>query len=241
MFTKLSKYGELNTHDLLKFLAVLIMVVDHMGFYLFPDNITLRAVGRACIPIWFYFIGRYHSDKPAHDLWVYAFAVVLLKIIYTGTTIFAFNILFSFILIRWLLGFAHKYEWHKHGIIPIFLLITIFTPATLPIIAYGSIGFAFAYCGYLQRIGYDEGKTNYFFFLSLVLYMLMEMWSLKPDLVDTIIMVTLTALTTALVNRYSNREYKSFAATPIKLIARYSLQFYFIHIAIFMIISIVIR
>ena len=35
--TKFSRYGSLNTHDLLKFVALIGMTVDHVGMYVFPE------------------------------------------------------------------------------------------------------------------------------------------------------------------------------------------------------------
>jgi len=60
--SKLNKYGDLNTHDLFKFFAILFMVIDHIGCYLF-DIKELRVIGRICIPIFATLYGYYFKNE----------------------------------------------------------------------------------------------------------------------------------------------------------------------------------
>ena len=49
---------DLTSHDLLKAFAVIIMVIDHAGYYFFPDQEWWRAIGRIGFPIWFFLVGH---------------------------------------------------------------------------------------------------------------------------------------------------------------------------------------
>ncbi len=42
---------DLTSYDLLKTLAVILMIIDHVGHHFFPDEMWFRVVGRLCVPI----------------------------------------------------------------------------------------------------------------------------------------------------------------------------------------------
>ena len=70
IFQRLTKYGrQANSHDWLKAIAILLMVVDHTGVYFYPDIDLFRFVGRFSFPIFFFLIGYTYqglrSDSPA--------------------------------------------------------------------------------------------------------------------------------------------------------------------------------
>ncbi|HRE31734.1 MAG TPA: TraX family protein [Candidatus Berkiella sp.] len=66
------RYGKsLNTHDFIKVLAIVIMVIDHVGDYVFPDNHWLRLIGRIGLPMWFFLIGYVNKLRMNKYLIVY--------------------------------------------------------------------------------------------------------------------------------------------------------------------------
>lgn len=70
IFQRLTKYGtQANSHDWLKAIAILLMVVDHIGVYFFPNEYLYRFVGRFSFPIFFFLIGYTYQglrhDSPA--------------------------------------------------------------------------------------------------------------------------------------------------------------------------------
>ena len=51
--------------SVLKWIAVLTMVIDHVGAILFPDQIWMRVIGRVAFPVYAYCLAegfRYTSD-----------------------------------------------------------------------------------------------------------------------------------------------------------------------------------
>lgn len=69
----------MNTFQL-KMLAVILMVVDHIGFFLFPDQIILRIIGRLSFPIFAYLITvgfHYTRNKNNYFLRLFIFAAII--------------------------------------------------------------------------------------------------------------------------------------------------------------------
>ncbi len=60
---------DLTSYDLLKTLAVILMIIDHVGVYFFPDELWWRAVGRLSAPIWLFLIGYARSRDIPPKLW----------------------------------------------------------------------------------------------------------------------------------------------------------------------------
>lgn len=46
-----------NLYDYLKTIALLTMIMDHIGYYLFPDQLRLRFIGRIAFPIFLFLVG----------------------------------------------------------------------------------------------------------------------------------------------------------------------------------------
>ena len=89
----------------LKILALLFMIVDHIGFILFPNQIIFRAIGRLALPLFAFqkAIGFSHTkNKKKHILKLLAFAILcqfpymlMLNLYQISMTL---NILFTFVL-----------------------------------------------------------------------------------------------------------------------------------------------
>ncbi len=93
----MEKISEKN--DFLKLIAIITMVVDHIGYAFFPDAILLRIIGRIAFPIFAYQITlgySYTRDIRKYYLRLFAFAMVsqipYLLVFPTGLNIF-FNLI----------------------------------------------------------------------------------------------------------------------------------------------------
>ncbi len=65
---------------MIKWLAVLLMVVDHVGYFLFPDQIILRMIGRLSFPLFAFLIAngyQYTRDKKKYLLRLFIFANII--------------------------------------------------------------------------------------------------------------------------------------------------------------------
>ncbi|MBQ7074369.1 hypothetical protein IJM86_04975 [bacterium] len=45
-----------NLYDYLKVLAIITMIIDHLGYYLFPEFLWMRLVGRIAFPIFLFLV-----------------------------------------------------------------------------------------------------------------------------------------------------------------------------------------
>lgn len=57
-----------NLYDYLKILAIILMIIDHIGYFLYPDVLRLRVIGRLAFPIFFFLIGRNGSSRISYEL-----------------------------------------------------------------------------------------------------------------------------------------------------------------------------
>ena len=53
-----------NLYDRLKVLAVITMIIDHLGYYIFPEDLYLRLIGRIAFPIFLFLVGFYSNRTP---------------------------------------------------------------------------------------------------------------------------------------------------------------------------------
>ncbi len=152
---------DLTTQDVFKAAAVLIMIVDHIGFYLMTEHLEApavgdpalwwRVVGRLCVPIWFFWIGYSESRKISWALLGGAVLLVLANIV-TGMFIFPLNVLWSMIFIRLILTpvarFAFSTSSEFAGVVTLCLLLL---PLTNHITEYGTLGLLMALAGTVTR------------------------------------------------------------------------------------------
>lgn len=59
-----------NVYDYLKILALLSMIIDHMGYFLFPEEIWFRVFWRIAFPLFLLLVGYNGSYKRRYSLWI---------------------------------------------------------------------------------------------------------------------------------------------------------------------------
>ncbi len=131
----------------LKILAVVLMIIDHIGFYLMPEgtiNLILRAIGRIAYPLFAYMIAEgfhktHHVKKYLLRLLIAALImefVVLMIYLFTNANYFIqINVFIPLIAgLTGLILFYQKGWYYKLLILPIFVL------AELLHISYGVYG-----------------------------------------------------------------------------------------------------
>lgn len=164
---------QLTSYDLLKTVAVILMIVDHAGFYFFPDDNWWRVAGRLCVPVWFFLIGYANSRDLGKRLWI-GMAVLICADLIAGLYLFPVNILGSMIITRLaldpLMERALRDRSRFWAIAVILLLLTI--PSGMGF-EYGTLGFILAIYGYLIRrrkelteAGNGDFLRHYFLFAT---------------------------------------------------------------------------
>ncbi len=151
MSTKTSTY--VTNYDLLKVLALVLMLVDHVGFYFFPDELWFRVIGRLCVPIWCFLIGYARSRDIGWPLWVGVLVVTMTNLI-TGGAIFPVTILATFLIIRLTIDWiARNIMISKESMITMAFVLTLIYWPSMMVVEYGAAAMVLALGGYSIREG----------------------------------------------------------------------------------------
>lgn len=131
--------------NVLKIIAVLSMLVDHIGAYFFPNILVFRIIGRLAFPIFAFFIAegwKYTRSKKKYFLTLCLFAIISQVPYYFLKGAIYLNILFTFILS---LGIIYFIEMFKNssissmlGVAGVFLVSAI--GSIIGMVDYGLLG-----------------------------------------------------------------------------------------------------
>lgn len=137
-----------NYQDLLKFLAIITMVIDHLGVYFFPKYTVLRLIGRTAMPIFCFFAGYNYKEKPKIKILLYGL------VLYAITCLLLKKFIFSNILISIYLGQCYLYLFRDklYNIASAYIhviILAILGSVTCFISDYGSLAAAIMVLGYV--------------------------------------------------------------------------------------------
>lgn len=142
---------DLTSYDLIKTFAILIMICDHIGYFLLPGNLWWRIVGRLCVPIWFFLIGYAKSRDLGWKIWIGA-AIMELANIFAGMTLFPADILVTMIFLRLVIDPVMKAALKNYSSLWAITTITAFlTMPSYYAFEYGTLSLPLAIFGYLVR------------------------------------------------------------------------------------------
>ena len=85
----------------IKILGCIFMLIDHLGFFFFPNIIALRIIGRLAMPIFALMIaeGAYYSkNKPLYLASIMILGILITMVVFAATKEVNLNILISFSL-----------------------------------------------------------------------------------------------------------------------------------------------
>ena len=122
------KFG-IFSNNVLKIIACIFMVIDHIGFFLFPKVYVLRMLGRISFPIFAFLLveGCYYTkNKLRHLLVMIGFAAIIQAGLYIGTRMVSFSIFIPFsiaVLVCYLIDYIDKFIRNKKIILSILLIV----------------------------------------------------------------------------------------------------------------------
>lgn len=252
-----NSYGrQVSSHDLIKALAVIIMVCDHIGAYFFPDSMWWRAVGRIGFPVWFFMAGYAARGSYSWSLIPGIATLVLARHFILGTSPFAINALLTIFAIRaMILYIPPKYEkQHWPMALIICALAAVMFQSTSEIFEYGSIGLLFGYLGYMRKNNEDSwqlrilGMGAYTAFISTQLFVLRFDQPIEAyfSIPQAVIVVAGTAwfmhwLYYFTTTRYAGSENWPVAGPLLRALGRHTLLIYVLHLCLFSIILAALR
>lgn len=142
-----------NLYDYLKVLAIITMIIDHLGYYLFPESVWMRLVGRIAFPIFLFLVWYSWSYKWRRDLFFIGVGLqifLLFSFFSFGYWSSCGNILLGIILARGMLYFLEKKK--KNWILfVVILLALVIHPRLREILDYGSFTLLFALWGRIAK------------------------------------------------------------------------------------------
>jgi hypothetical protein len=187
------KYGaDPNTHDILKYLALTTMFIDHIGLYLLEDGAGvatwLRSIGRWSFPIWAFLAGYAKPSRFDVKLLVLGILMVLFDFA-MGLSVFPFNILFTIIACRLFISYLSKKGDKSKNIFAIFAILFIWSFVSFFFIEYGTISLMFAYCGYMKRYYEKEKVTDIAFLVTSVIYSVIQIYIFNTHVYQSFIII----------------------------------------------------
>ena len=147
--------------DWLKTAAIILVVVDHIGYFFIEDADWWSVFGRLAAPPFFFLLGYAQTRTvPLHWIWL-GVILTLLESWNAGWTWVAPNILLSLALIRIARPYVQVFVQH-HGWTAFALIVSALfavMPIAAKIVDYGAEGWLWALFGFCQRM-YVEGRSN---------------------------------------------------------------------------------
>lgn len=243
----------LTTLDFFKALAVIFMVIDHVGFILFPQmdhsffdtpEMWFRAIGRLCVPIWFFLAGYSRSRRTDFQIMIGAL-VLLFANISMGLYVFPLNVLFSMLIVRHLIPYVARHGNRDAESMLLNLVILAFLYiSTRDYFEYGLLGLAIAWFGYNVRLARDaavpiDTRTKLLGLVVMVMTPLVQIVEFPFGFWQTVFVfvgmfILFPALSGTRFREYPEmtRRLGMWLVVPIQILGRRTMEIYVIHIII---------
>jgi len=171
---------DITSYDLLKTVAVILMLVDHAGYYFFPDNEWWRVFGRFCVPIWFFLIGYARSRDLDPRLWT-SLVILLGANIITGMSLLPLNIMATMIITRLTIDHVARFASQNRVYMAMACLaLSGLAMSTGMFFEYGTLGIMMAYFGWLVRrqdeIPDGHQMTKAYLIMSYVCFVILQVF-----------------------------------------------------------------
>lgn len=169
---------DITSYDLLKCFAVVTMIVDHTGYYFFPEDLWWRAVGRLSAPVWLFLVGYARSRDLSPRLWIGAGILIVSGLL--GAPFFPLDILVSIIIVRLVLDKTGRFLLLKPShMLTGMLALALATVPTYVVVDYGALALVLALCGWLVRgvddtPGAPKTRARGFMLFAFMLYILTD-------------------------------------------------------------------
>lgn len=236
-----NKYGtSISSQDWLKFLAVIIMTIDHIGAYFLVGELYtwFKVVGRFTFPVWFFFAGYMQSRKLGGEIIWYGLFLIVVNLI-GGRGIFPMNALISIVICRAAVLWLRERGLIDSRIWDVFLVCVVLSLFAGELFEYGTTGLLYAIMGDMVRRGRQNTR---FFVATFVLFMLYQYVGLEPNLLQATIMTLGVGYYTWRLSHFEMRNLPWFEAHSgfgyvVRLLGRNTLYYYVIHRTIFILAS----
>lgn len=230
MLSRLDRYGPVNSHDVVKLLALIAMTVDHLGAYLFFEDVWWRCLGRSFIPVWFFLVGYAPHTRTHPSLWIGALIVAAVTAI-TYTPFLPLNVLFTIIICRYALTLATRHDWITRHPAEVMVACLLFYIVTMPLFEYGTLALAFAVFGRMVRDQAPQTQRITAMIVLTLAYAFSQIAAFDFTLLQVAVVFVMTMACTSMLMMFTIRQVSMppAVAWPVKLLSRYSLEYYVLH------------
>lgn len=234
----------LTSYDLYKALAVILMVIDHIGHYFYPEVQELRIFGRMSIPIWIGLIG-YSNSRDISIPMVLGGCLILFENIALGLNTLPLNILFSFMFIRAFLDQVAKVAFKNFEMMTYVVLMCLFLSIPTDIISeYGTMGLLIALGGYALRHREEMEMNKYlihgFMLFSVLAFGVYESIMFGFSITNSLLCIAGVLLTSAMMYFFRPVDFPNLTtklprsgSAVIRVLGRYTLEIYVAHLMLF--------
>lgn len=231
---------ELTTYDLLKTLAVLLMIADHVGYFLFPEDNWWRVFGRLCVPMWFFLVGYARSRDIGPRLWIGAGLLVLGSFLY-GHYIFALNILATIILVRLTMDPLVKLFLKSDlGMLFVGAVLALAVIPSSLVFEYGTMGYILAFLGYFVRNQQDLKNSStlitVYSFYAFMVFVFTQYIFHGFNMPQLFVLSFGVSVVLFMLSRFEGRTLQmklpAFIRAPLQFTGRKTLEIYVVHILI---------
>lgn len=226
-----------NLYDYLKILALLSMIIDHMGYFLFPEAIWFRVFWRIAFPLFLLLVWYNGSYKRRSSLWIVG-VVVQLVIWWLWYRLISVDPMLNILLV---IAGARVFLWRitRYWVVPqviSFAWALVLFPRTFSWIDYGTLALAFWLSWWWIRTWKWPWALTAWSVLISVYMMYMIMYRGFPEYTWTVLCLLWTLLIVcAVFLRQGNTPYlfSPRVNTVILWTSTHALRIYVAHGAIF--------
>lgn len=234
----------LNSYDLLKTFAVIIMIIDHIGFYFYPEDNWWRAIGRVGFPIWFFLAGHSTGRDFSAKLWVCALFLLAMNAV-TGLGMMPLNALFTIMILRAVIDSLMRGS--AAGQAYLWAVVAVCTILFLPtnnLVEYGTMALMFAMFGYMVRHKgegiYTKATIQTFMMAISVIFIAYQWVTFMFAPPEFIVMALGTLIVCIILTEFRFIEYPNVTAKlPLPVLwfnqfcGRHTLEIYVVHLTLF--------
>lgn len=237
--------ADLTTYDLLKFLAVTTMIIDHIGLYFFPEQNEWRAVGRMSMPLWLFLVGYANTRDIPPVLWAGAL-ILFAGYLMAGNALLPLNILFTIIIARAVLDTLAKITFRNlEGFLIGMTAMFLIAIPTAALFDYGTTALLWALFGYVLRhhkeMGWAQNRVIGFGFLTAIIYVMYQYLFFGFNFIETIIVMAGVAVSSIIMYKFKpivlsdmTPRIPNIIVSLLKFSGRKTLYIYVAHILLFL-------
>lgn len=144
---------------MIKILACIFMIIDHIGLIFFPQHIVFRIVGRLSMPLFAYCIAR--GIRNTHNIKKYFYKVILIAVVSQIPYMFLVNKLKLNICFLWAVSIIliYGYKTVTSPYMRVLLVSAVFLGCSFLPLDYGLYGLLYVIIMYLYAFQKNDIKT----------------------------------------------------------------------------------